>query len=100
MIKNCCKVVNKGEWNYLPAPEINEPDGVLRRLLWLRSEEFDEAERDELVCCLWDVDVCLDIKEGDEVFVTLRFQPGLNLDGRNYNADVIEIKKIEEYKYD
>ena len=98
MITGSYKVVNKGEWTDLPAPEVNEPDGVLRRLIWLRSQEFDEAERDEIVCCLWDSNAFLDIKEGDKVFVALRFQPNLNLNGRNYQADIITIENIQKYQ--
>ena len=97
MIKLNLKVKKYGELTYLPAPEINEPDGISRRLVSFVSKDELE-EQDEIIAILWDDDTILNLKEGDEVLVTLQFKIGQRIDGSSYQyADVVEIKKVRDY---
>lgn len=85
------------ETTYLPAPEINEPEGISRRVVTFRSNEPEE-ERDEIIAVLWDGDTILSLNEGDEVLATLQFKIGQKIDGSSYQyADVVEIKKVRDY---
>ena len=86
------------ETTYLQAPEINEPEGISRRVVTVRSNEPDEEERDEIIAVLWDGDTILSLNEGDEVLATLQFKIGQKIDGSSYQyADVVEIKKVRDY---
>ena len=98
MVDMLLEVTNTEETTYLPAPEINEPDGIPRKKASFVSKENDECDRDEIVATLWDFQTEYDLKVGDTVLATLQFKVYHSPDGTNHqHVDVVDIKKVRDY---
>ena len=98
MIEKLYEVTNMEETTYLPAPEVNEPDGILRKNITLLSQEYDECDRDEIVATLWDFLTDYDLEIGDTVLVTLQFRVCHLPDGTSHqHVDVSDIKKVRDF---
>lgn len=99
MIEKLYEVTNKEEKTYLPAPEINEPDGILRENVTFVSKESDECDQDEIVATLWDFQTEYDLNVGDTVLATLQFKVYHSPDGSSHqHVDVIDVKKVRDFK--
>ena len=98
MIEKLLKVLKKKGTTYIPAPEYNEPEGILRSDVTFESMETDETERDLILATLWDYDANLDLKEGEIVFAYLQGRVHQRVDGTwYYGLDVIDIKKVRDF---
>ena len=92
------KVTKIGDLTYLPAPEINEPEGIFRRRVTFVSDDYPIEEQDEIIATLWDDNALLDLKIGDKVLAFLQFRVGQTTNGFSYQTVDLElIKKISDY---
>ena len=99
MIEKSYEVTNMEETTYLPAPEINELDGIQRKKITISSKENDECDRDEIVATLWDFLTDYDLEVGDTVLATLQFKVCHLPDGTSHqHVDVVDIKKVTEFE--
>ena len=98
MEKKILKVTKIGDLTYLPAREINMPEGIYRRTVYFQSNEFDVGEHGRIVATLWDDVALYDLKKGDKVLATLQFRGGHTSNCFNYElVDFEIIEKVMDY---
>ncbi len=98
MTNKILKISKIGDLTYLPAPEINEPEGIFRRRVTFESDDFPIEERDEIIATLWDDNALLELEIGEKVLATLQFKVGQTTNGFKYQTVDLElIEKIMDY---